>query len=118
MQTGHYSAGFLAPSTYFPRIASKTEVSAFIIYSNKETLFCDTQHLPHEHACECHGPALSSLWGCRLRYIARREDFPGAADLAYNTDTSKGMWKCIFVSPDPATAPALLSSHLKWTVIN
>lgn len=37
----------------------------------------------------------------------------GAEDLANNTDISKGMWKHIFVSPDPATAQALLSAHFK-----
>lgn len=60
-----------------------------------------------------HAPAQSSLRDFRLRCIARRKNFPGAEDLANNTEISKGMWKCIFVSPDPATAPALLSSHFK-----
>lgn len=88
----------------------------FIRYSHKEikkTLFCDTQHLPHEHAHVCHAPAQSSLRDFRLRYITRRKNFPEAEDLANNTDISKGTWKCIFVSPDPATASVLLSSHFK-----
>lgn len=101
--------------THISIVTSKREGSTFIRHSHKEikTLFCGTRHLPHEHALVCHAPAHPFLRDFRLRYIARRKNFLGAEDVADNTGVSKDMWKCTFVSPDPTTAPALLSSHFK-----
>lgn len=40
-------------------------------------------------------------------------EFPKAEDLTNSSGISRGLWKCVLVSPGLAAAPGLLSSHFK-----